>query len=97
MELEALRRLAEWVRKTCNGDWEKGHGVTVSMIEKPGWQLEVDARDLPLRYKPYPPKTYNRSETDWIVCVVEDGRFRAWGGLGKLEEIIHEFLMWAEG
>ena len=38
----------------------------------------------------------DRSERDWIVCRLREGRFEGFGGPRNLEEILEVFLQWAE-
>ena|SRR5687767_8512597 len=99
--MDALKKLQQWYFDHCDEDWEHSYGVTISTLDNPGWNLEIDLTDTGLEGKPFEPVHYGMfadaetSGIEWIFCKVEGNKFSAAGGPLKLEEIINVFLEWA--
>ena len=92
-----MRRLQDWFRAQCDGDWEHGEGIVIETLDNPGWSLEVALADTPLEHKAFPElKRDYSSETEWLACFLRDGKFMGRCGPQKLEEMIEIFLAWAE-
>jgi len=89
------RRLADWLEKHCDGDWEHSYGVAIDTIDNPGWVLRVDLADTELAGVEFPPLKQERSDHDWIHCSVDGGVFKGAGGVCNLDELITCFLDWA--
>ena len=94
--MDALTRLQQWYVAHCDGDWEAGYGINVYTVSNPGWTLTVDIGELTLEDLPFEPVEVRRSETDYIVCSVREGKFFGHGGATNLAEMIEVFLEWAK-
>ena len=94
--MDTLKRLEDWYRSVCNGDWEHTYGVTLETVDNPGWLLKVDLIDTPLYEREFSAIHNRRSEYDWFHCEIVDGVFRGSCSTGALEELISCFLSWAE-
>jgi immunity protein 53 of polymorphic toxin system len=93
----ALRRLQQWYKAQCNGDWEHSYGVTIGTLDNPGWSLKVDLTDTPLQHKWFTEvKRDYEHQTDWLTCFFRDGVFHGACGPEKLEEMLEIFLDWSE-
>jgi hypothetical protein len=98
----SLRELQDWYRSQCNDNWEHSHGVKIETLDNPGWTVTVDLRETVLQSKTFQGLSKgviadNLTESeDWIVCKVEEQKFKGAGGPGKLEEIIATFLDWVK-
>ncbi|MGO4223646.1 immunity 53 family protein [Lysobacter sp. TAF61] len=99
--MDALTRLQQWYLDQCDEDWEHSCGVTITTLDNPGWNIEIDLAGTKLEGKALEPIHYGMFEdaetsgSEWIFCKVADNKFSAAGGPQKLEEIINEFLKWA--
>jgi hypothetical protein len=95
--MNSLARLQQWYLDQCDEDWEHTYGVTISTLDNPGWNLEIDLKDTGLEGKSFEPVHYGMFENaetsgnDWIFCKVDGDKFSAAGGPLKLEEIINMF------
>ncbi|MCE2595462.1 immunity 53 family protein [Motilimonas cestriensis] len=72
------------------------YGVKIYTLDNPGWSIEVDIAETKLSSKRFDKTAIDRSESDWIYCIVSDGVFKGAGGVSNLEELIQVFLNWAE-
>ena len=43
--MELLKRLQNWYKMHCDGDWEHSYGVIIDTLDNPGWKLSVDLTD----------------------------------------------------
>ncbi|MCE0556156.1 immunity 53 family protein [Motilimonas sp. E26] len=85
-----------WYASNCDEDWEHSFGVKIYTLDNPGWSIEVDIAETKLSSKRFDETAIDRSESDWIYCIVPDGVFKGAGGVSNLEELIQVFLNWAE-
>jgi hypothetical protein len=93
---EALTRLEAWYERQCDGEWEHTYGVALATLDNPGWTVRVDLLDTPLADRAFDKVEIHRSEDDWLVCKVENGRFEAACGPRNLTEALIAFLDWSD-
>lgn len=93
----AITLLQRWYSNHCDGDWEHSYGVKIDTLDNPGWILTVDLVDTELSECLLPRTRVDRSEIDWIQSEISDRRYIACGGAFNLEEIVLQFLNFAEG
>lgn len=97
--MDLLRRLQEWYKMHCDGDWEHSYGVKIDTLDNPGWKLKVDLTGTLLEnvdflsIKAGDPE--NKTEF-WLECAKKKGKFVACGSVDALEKMIFLFLEWAE-
>jgi hypothetical protein len=92
--MDTLTKLIHWYASNCNGDWEHGYGVKIDTLDNPGWSVDIDLTETPLDGRIFQPITIERSDTDWVFCKVEKGRFCGAGGVDNLIEILDLFFDW---
>jgi len=86
-----------WYRAQANGTWEHAHGITIETLDSPGWMVTIDLVETPLEGRSMTAVRQERSALDWIVCEVEQNRFRGQGDTEKLLPILRVFQDWASG
>ncbi|HEL7629468.1 hypothetical protein A7X93_17015 [Stenotrophomonas maltophilia] len=93
----AIALLQKWYSNHCDEDWEHSYGIKIDTLDNPGWILTVDLVDTELSEYSLPRTRIDRSAVDWIQSEISDGRYIACGGVLNLEEIVLQFLNFAEG
>jgi Immunity protein 53 len=99
--MSALSEIQEWYRSQCKGEWEHGGGITIATLDNPGWSIEVSLAGTGLEAVPFQERSYGTGQNaepsgeDWLVCKVEEKKFKGFGGPYKLGEMIRIFLAWA--
>jgi hypothetical protein len=96
MACNALRWLQDWYLEQCDGDWEHQDGVKIRTLDNPGWSLEIDLTGTDLENRSYTKTKVDRTEHDWIVSEVLDGKFRMACGPLNLLEAIETFRSWVD-
>jgi hypothetical protein len=91
----AVERLQAWFLAQCDGAWEQGHSVSISTLDNPGWQLQVNLDRTRWAGRSFAAEAVDRSEHDWCHCWVKDNYFHAACGPCNLDEAIGRFLDWA--
>ena len=92
-----LQRLSEWYVAQCDGDWEHGSGLKISTLDNPGFAVNIDLQDTILESRPYPEmKDLYETNDQWMICRRTDRTFEGRGAPSRLEDILKEFLRWAE-
>jgi hypothetical protein len=92
-----LQRLADWYAAQCDDDWEHGMGITISSIDNPGFAVDIDLRGTSLELVAYEEKKDRyESKEAWMICYRTKEKFEGRGAPSRLEDIICEFLTWAE-
>jgi hypothetical protein len=93
----ALQRLTDWYSQQCNGEWEHGYGFTIGTLDNPGVSLKVELQETNLESVPFEgKKEYPESSDRWMICRRREHTFEGFGATNRLEDIIEEFLKWAE-
>ena len=93
----SIQRLTEWYAAQCNGEWEHGWGFKITTLDNPGIAVDINLTDTPLAAVPFEEKKDKyESETEWMICSRREDRFEGRGAPCRLEDIILEFLAWAE-
>ena len=90
-----LEFLGNWYRAQCNGYWEHANGITIETLDSPGWMVTIDLAETKLEDRPMQPLCQERSDNDWMNCLVEGGQFRGQGDSTKLGDILEVFHRWA--
>lgn len=90
-----LEFLQSWYRQQTNGEWEHVRGVTIETLDNPGWMVTIDLIGTPLENQPMAELRQERGPNDWLVCFVENQKFRGQGDSHKLPEILLAFQDWA--
>lgn len=93
--MEILERLQEWYSFQCDGDWEHYCGISIDNLDNPGWMVTIDLQETEVENKSFQEVKVERSENDWIICRVEDNKFKGDGGPRNLAEVLETFLNWA--
>ncbi len=97
MKTDNLTWLQEWYRAHANGDWEHQHGIKIGTVDNPGWRVDVDLAETPLSAKPFSRLEIENSESDWIHCWVEGGKFKIACGPLNLNQGLEVFRNWVDG
>lgn len=92
--MDTLNNLQEWYSSQCNGDWEHQYGVFIENLDNPGWMVTIDLADTELENEYFETIQMERTATDWIICRVEEQKFKGDGGSFNLGEILEIFLAW---
>ena len=91
-----LNDIQKWYASNCDGNWEHSFGVQIGTLDNPGWDVTIDLEATNLENKHFEILQNDVSDKRWILCHVENKKFRGFGDETKLEEIIKVFLDWAE-
>ncbi len=84
--------LQRWYLAHCDGDWEHTYGVSIETLDNPGWRLRIDLVGTELEALADSSARVERSETDWLVWQVADGRFEAGCGPCNLGDAVGAFF-----
>ncbi|MEC0231774.1 immunity 53 family protein [Paenibacillus alba] len=93
--MNVLKWLENWYTDNCDGDWEHGYGVKITTLDNPGWAIDIRVEDTELEDRTFDNLNIDRSETDWVRCIVIDNVFKGRGGSNNLEELIIVFQEWS--
>jgi hypothetical protein len=93
---DGLTWLQGWYAAQCDGLWEHSYGVAIDTVDNPGWSIRIDLAGTSLQGKAYERRENHRSEHDWVVSWIADGRFHAACGPLNLNEALQLFRQWAQ-
>ena len=91
-----IKEIENWYLSNCNGDWEHQYGVTIESLDNPGWRVLIDLKGTKLEQINFKEINNTESESEWIVCKVENNKFIGAGGPHKLNEILNIFIDWVK-
>lgn len=86
--MEILKWLEEWYTKECDGNWEHSYGITITTIDNPGWQVQIDLRGTRYSDMRMEEVRQDNGDDDWLICSIKNGTFQGFGDGLKLGEII---------
>lgn len=61
-----LEQLTRWYAEQCDGDWEHVHGITISTLDNPGWQVRLDLAETELEGKCLPRRAIENADGTWL-------------------------------
>lgn len=88
--------LQKWYNSQCNGDWEHGNNIRISTLDNPGWSISINLEETKLQDMPFQEIKIDRTENDWLICFLRQGKFEGRCGPINLSEVIEIFHKWAE-
>ncbi len=90
-----ISKLQHWYFKQCDGDWERTSGIKIESSGKPGWSIEIDLTNTALEDAIFDQTTIDfDSDSNWLICRVEDRVFKGACGPMMLDKLIDIFLEW---
>jgi hypothetical protein len=92
-----LQRLTDWYSQQCDGELEHGFGFKITSLDNPGVAVDIELQETALESVPFEEKKNDYESSDrWMICRRSAEKFEGRGAPGRLEDIIEEFLRWAE-
>jgi len=83
--------LQSWFQDHCNGDWEHGSGILIRTLDNPGWSVTINLEDTELEESNFQEIKIERSDNDWLICFIKNGKFEGRCGLTNFPEIFDIF------
>ena len=96
MENKKIIWLQNWYDSHCDQDWEHTYGIEIKTLDNPGWVVIIDIAETELEDYEFTEVTIERSDQDWINCVLKNNKFQGVGGSLNLLEILDIFREWVE-
>jgi hypothetical protein len=91
-----LERLQAWHVSQSDGDWEHCFGISISTLDNPGWEVEIELNETELEECAFEKIQAQRSEDDWLFIERKEMKFRIACGPMNLEECLAIFCDWAD-
>lgn len=91
-----MSRIEAWYKDRYDGDWEHSYGVSITTLDNPGWNVEIDLVETPWSHVTKRFLRNERTDSDWVQFEVKDGKFAGSGGIANLSEILQIFLQIVE-
>jgi Immunity protein 53 len=60
-------------------------------MDNPGWHFKVELGETDWRERVIPPEEISGSDDDWVTVQSDGSVFEAFGGSGKLQELLERF------
>ncbi|NOU67493.1 rhodanese-related sulfurtransferase [Paenibacillus sp. LMG 31461] len=77
--------MQQWFYEQCDGDWENMQQIKIDTVDNPGWFIKIDLVETSLENKTFNHIQIERTETDWLICRVENYSFMGSGGVFNLD------------
>ncbi|HSI84104.1 MAG: immunity 53 family protein [Candidatus Methylacidiphilales bacterium] len=88
--------LGKWYAAQVNGNWEHRYGVRITTLDNPGWSVQIDLVGTALENAPFKSIRIERSDSNWVTCLIAEGQFRGYCSPTNLSEVIGVFQEWSE-
>lgn len=96
MKNDSFVWLQNWYNLQCDGEWEHSYGIQIETLDNPGWLVVIDLLETELEDYNFDDVIIQRSNNNWINCVLKNGKFQGAGGSLNLLEILNIFRDWVE-
>lgn len=96
MEDSSFSWLQSWYDSQCDGEWEHSYGIEIETLDNPGWIVIISLIETELEDREFQKVLFERSDRDWVNCLVRDNKFQGAGGSLNLLEIVNIFKKWVE-
>ena len=96
MDDNPLIWLQNWYTSQCNEEWEHRYGIDIKTLDNPGWLIIIDLLGTELENCKFDEVLIQRSDNNWIDCIVKNQKFQGAGGSFNLLEILNIFRDWVE-
>lgn len=83
--------LQQWAAEQVDGDWEHEMGITLAMLDNPGWDFNVDLVNYEKHLQDIPYVLVKDSSDDWLGYKIQNSYLNIVGDLGKLSCILAFF------
>lgn len=83
------------VYSKLGGGWRDPEGFYITTIDNPGWYFKFNLIGTDLEGKDFTSIIIDRSENNWINCMIKDQCFQAAGGTNNLIEMFHILINWS--
>lgn len=83
--------LQKWVAAQADGDWEHEMGLTLTVLDNPGWDLNVDLVNYEEYLQDISYTLIKNGDNNWIGYKIQDSYLNIAGDLGKLSCILDFF------
>lgn len=87
MNFEISDWLSNWANKQVDGDWEHELGISLTMLDNPGWNFKVDLVNYENHLQDIPYILVEKSDADWLGCKIQNSYLNICGILNKLSQI----------
>ena len=90
-----IQWLQDWTKSQIDGDWEHELGISISMLDNPGWILSADVSNYGDFLKETKPLGRD-NDVDWIDCEIRVIAktyvyIEIFGDISKLNKILYSF------
>lgn len=89
--MEILDWIQHWFKENCDGDWEQGEGIQITILDNPGWEIEIDISNTSIANINIEWILNENSAQDWYGVKIENQKFNASGDAGKLKFLLELF------
>lgn len=91
-QMDIIKKIQEWYKSNCDGEWEHTYGVHITTLDNPGWKIDVNLKGTKLEGKKFSKINIDNGDDDWIVAEISENKFIGHGDPDKLETILRTFL-----
>ena len=88
MNDDLLRWLQAWYKEQADGDWEHSYGIVLKTLDNPGWTVTIDLQGTKYEQLNSSEHDVRRTEDDWVVYRVREGRLEGFCGPENLIELL---------
>ncbi len=96
MKVDDFLWLLNWFRDHCDGDWEHGSGIHIDTLDNPGWSISINLEGTELEGVEFKEIQVDRSDIDWFICFIKNGKFEGRCGISNFPEILSVFRKWVD-
>lgn len=93
---EIISWIEKWPLENSNQKVNGESNFLIRTLDNPGWKVFVNLKGTELENKPFSIIRINRSEDDWIYCIVQDYEFKSACGPENLIEVLLIFINWCD-
>lgn len=94
--MEILEWIQNWFKENCDGNWEQGEGIQITIVDNPGWEVEIDISNTSVANINLDWILNANGAQDWYGVKIENKVFYASGDPSKLGFLLGLFRQMIE-
>lgn len=88
-----IKRIQDWYKINCNGDWEHSYGLSIETLDNPGWSIKFDLKDTSLESLEFSQEFQNpNNRFDWFHIKTSEKSLNISCGPENLDKVFSIFF-----
>lgn len=91
--IDEIKRLQDWYKINCDGDWEHSYGIKIETLDNPGWSIGIDLSETSLESLEYKKDYQNEmDDNNWFQISTANKALNIFCGPENFKQVLEIFF-----